>query len=272
MIRLIGRAIKGFLTIFVVIGFVLTLALMRSGYESTADTRPAERETGGTVEVNEDSTLDAWVSAWAADVYPDYYRVVGVCTSDDPTAPDGIAYGELDELGRATGAAGWITGAMRAEARGQDRDEAPEMDDPAGWPSDNPKVTIVGAKGRRDYTGYLWNRSHLVAFSLGGDMAAHNLVAGTRTENVGDNTAEHPGGMAYTETLARTWLDDHPEGRLWYAATPVYEGEDPIPRAVIVDIKSDDGAIDQKVCVFNRANGFSIDYATGEAEPVDPIR
>lgn len=198
---------------------------------------------------------------------PDYYAVDGPAQGVDLDA-DGIAYGDLDAHGRATGAGGVITGAMRAEARSRDRDRAPEMPDPAGWPRPNPRVEIKGTQGRRDYHGYLWNRSHLVAWSLGGDMGARNLVTGTRTQNVGDNTASHPGGMAYTETLARDWLDAHPDGRLYYRATPVYEGDESIPRTVTVDVKSDDGTIDAHVTVYNAANGFMIDYATGAATEV----
>ena len=276
--RLIARAIRTLVVLAILVVFALGWAITRvpdpvtrRAPDGTQVFEPKDDDMtiGETMVVNPGSELDTLVSAFAADVYPDYYRVIGVATSVREDAPDGIVYGELDALGRATGAAGWISGAMRAEARAKDRDDAPEMADPAGWPDENPEVEIVGAKGRRDYHGYLWNRSHFIAFSLGGDMKAHNLVAGTRTENVGDNTAEHPGGMAYTETLARDWLDANPTGRLWYAVTPVYVGDERIPRAVAIDIQTEDKAIDQKVLVYNQANGFTIDFATGTATPAE---
>lgn len=200
---------------------------------------------------------------WSASNYPDYYRVLGAAQNVDDTADAGIRYGNLDRYGRATGAGGWITSAMRAEARGRDRDNASDPADPAGWPQRNPKVSIPGTNGRRTYHGRLWNRSHLVAWSLGGSMDAENIVPGTRTQNVGDNV--HPGGMAYTEELARTWLDEHPNGKLWYAATPIYQGSEPIPRAVVVDIQTDDKSINKRVLVYNAANGWTINYATGTA-------
>ena len=98
---------------------------------------------------------------------------------------------------------------------------------------------------------------------LGGQNRMENLVCGTRTQNVGDNTGQD-GGMAHTEVLARDWLDAHPGGTVWYCATPVYEGSELLPRSVIVDVRSSDGTLDQEVEVFNTAYGFTIDYATGE--------
>lgn len=221
---------------------------------------------GDTVILEDSSELDTMVSSFAADVYPDYYRVIGVSSSARDDAPDGITYGDLDAEGRATGAAGWITGEMRAAARERGRADA-ELPDPAGWPKSNHEVEIAGVGNHRDYHGWFWNRSHLIADSLGGDPVAENLITGTRTQNVGDNVT--PGGMAYTETLAREWLDAHPEGRLWYAVVPVYGEGELIPRALVVDIKTDDGEIDQKVLVYNRANGWDIDYTTGEITQAD---
>ena len=217
-------------------------------------------ETPERGEIAAQKNTDGHVTAFAADVYPDYYRIIGTCD----TAPDvvddlGITYGEPDELGRATWAGGWITSDERAAIRERGR-LAEDVADPVGWPDDNEEVDIPGARGRRDYHGWLWNRSHLVADSLGGANIARNMIAGTRTQNVGDNS--HPGGMAYTETLARDWLDSH-DGAIWYLALPVYEGDEMIPRGVCVDIYSTDGTIDQRVMVFNAANGYDIDYTDG---------
>lgn len=281
MYRLMARALKTMLVICVVgvIGIGACTAQVpdpdtglrpdgTQAFVPDEKTPDAENDVlvGGTVIAEDGTELEAIVDTFAADVHPDYYRVIGVSTSDDETLADGITYGELDGLGRTTGAAGWITGEMRIHARERGRSDA-ELPDPAGWPDDNAEVEIAGARGRHDYHGWFWNRSHLIADSLGGEPVAENLVAGTRTQNVGDNAT--PGGMSYTETLARDWLDAHPDGRLWYAAIPVYVGDELIPRAVIVDIKSDDAAIDQKVVVYNRANGWDIDYATGKITPAD---
>lgn len=225
---------------------------------------PARTSGTGTAHVAANVQLTDADLAWSGADYPDYYRVLGAAQDVDDEARAGIRYSDLDRYGRATGAGGWITGAMRAEARGRDRDDAPDPADPAGWPQRNPEATIPGTDGRRTYHGRLWNRSHLIAWSLGGSMDAENIVPGTRTQNVGDNV--RPGGMAYTEALARDWLDAHPNGMLWYAATPIYQGSELIPRAVVVDIQTDDGSISERVLVYNAANDWTIDYATGDAQ------
>jgi hypothetical protein len=70
--------------------------------------------------------------------------------------------------------------------------------------------------------------------------------------------------MAYGEGMARSWLETHREGSLYYAATPVYVGDELLARAVIVDIRTDDGSVDQRIMVYNAAKGFELDYATGD--------
>ena len=269
MFRLIRRAIGG---IFIVIVAVVVFGggLLTQVPDPTTGLKPdgtyaeSSWNQGDTIAVDTDSEVAELVCSFDASLYPDYYRVIGVSTTAREGKPAGITYGELDELGRSVGVSGWITGAMRAEARERGRSDA-DLPDPTGWPDENNEVEIMGAPGRRDYHGWFWNRSHLIADSLGGEPTRENLIAGTRTENVGDNAT--PGGMAYAETLARDWLDAHPEGSLWYAASPVYIGDELIPRAVIVDIKTDDDTIDEKIVVYNTAYGWSIDYATGEATP-----
>lgn len=268
MLRFIGKLLG---SLFIIL--ILALIGLGSCVAHVPDPRTGKDPMGNQVfepstqedvnnTIGDGSTVDQLIQNFTVEQYPDYYTVLGTATSGDENAADSITYGDLDSLGRATGACGWITGEMRSERAAMDRDDAPDMEDPAGWPDHNEKVEIKGVNGRRDYHGYLWNRSHLLAWSLGGDMDAHNLVAGTRTQNVGDNAT--PGGMAYPETLARDWLDQNPDGRLWYAAVPLYYGDELIPRAVIVDIKTDDSSIDEKILVFNNANGFTIDYTTGE--------
>lgn len=145
------------------------------------------------------------------------------------------------------------------ENAGRDRDR--DMpDDITGWPDDNPKVSIDLGDGDT-YHGYLFNRSHLIAKSLGGEDIPANMITGTRTENVGRN--QPAGGMAYAETLALDWLDRHPDGTVTYMATPDYTGDELLPRTVTVDIRTSDGTIDEHVTVYNTANGHDIDYAHG---------
>lgn len=132
--------------------------------------------------------------------------------------------------------------------------------DITGWPDDNPRVGI-DLGGGDAYHGYLFNRSHLIAKSLGGADAPENMVTGTCTKNVGRN--QPSGGMAYAETLARDWIDRNPDGTVLYMATPVYTGDELLPRTVTVDIRTSDGTIDAHVIVFDTENGYNIDYAHG---------
>jgi DNA-entry nuclease len=71
------------------------------------------------------------------------------------------------------------------------------------------------------YTGYFWNRSHLIADSLGGHAVRRNLVTGTRMQNVGSQR-DRDGGMAYCETKVRNWLYKHHTGSVYYRAEPIY--------------------------------------------------
>ena len=130
--------------------------------------------------------------------------------------------------------------------------------DPSGWGVQD-KVKIPYSNGKH-YKGFFWNRSHLIGDALGGDAIRQNVVTGTRTQNVGEDAK---GDMRYSEIKAQEWLEANYDGTLYYGAKPVYEGNELVPRTVIVSMLSSDGTIDEKVIVFNSANGFEINYADG---------
>ena len=199
-----------------------------------------------------------WIN-WNEDVAPNYVLELGPADIGEIPAAGTIVYGKLDYLGRTTAAAGNITKALRDAGSANGHDDFASGEDPSGWPSSNPKVSIAAPHGKT-YNGYLWNRSHLIADSLGGQAIRVNAITGTRMQNVGANDGKSSGGMAYCEWQARDWLDSHPDGTLYYRATPMYLGEELIPRSVVVDMKSSDGSIDKMVLVYNAAKGFDIDY------------
>ena len=222
---------------------------------STSTVTPTTTPTTQTTTTTSDIPLD-----WDESTAPNYALVYGaaVVTHDDAN-PGTVYYSDLDSLGRATGAWSKITVAQRAAAKARGRETMPDID-PTGWVG-NKEVYITLQDGT-SYHGYFWNRSHLVADSLGGDAIEKNLVTGTRMQNVGDNSGT--GGMAFCEHVAYDWLETASDDAwLYYAATPVYEGNDLVCRAIIVDMKSSDGAIDERVIVYNTAKGYTIDYATG---------
>lgn len=198
-------------------------------------------------------------TAWDAQAYPQYVREVGPAVVDVSIPAGQVWYAPLDLLGRARRAAGTVTADMMREGIARERGDLRDVE-PSGW-GHNAECEIALPEGR-SYHGYFWNRSHLVAKSLGGSDEACNLVCGTRTQNVGANDGE--GGMAYVEGLARRWLERNPEGTVFYSATPAYEGRELVCRSVIVDVRSSDGALDVRFEVYNAALGHEIDYATGK--------
>ncbi|MBO7675135.1 MAG: DNA/RNA non-specific endonuclease [Atopobiaceae bacterium] len=205
--------------------------------------------------------------AWDEAAAPNYYEVVGPSRFGDlfvgEAEPDRgeVRYGALDALGRATGVLACVDAAFARAGSARERGDTSGIH-PSGW-GHNEEVEIELPTGRL-YHGYFWNRSHLLAKSLGGEEIEQNLVCGTRMQNVGANLNGTEGGMAYAETLVRNWLADNPDGFVYYAATPCYAGEELVCQNVIVDVLSSDGALDLEVVVYNAAKGYQIDYATGE--------
>lgn len=200
--------------------------------------------------------------------YPDYISVQGKAIfdadefSNEEKTNGTVKYTGLDSLGRCQTVSAVVTYKMREEGSEREREDMPN---PSGWSyngkSNNFKTQIDLMNGKI-YKGYIYNRSHLLAKSLGGVETENNLITGTRTQNVGKNDGN--GGMAYTEEKARNYLDSHKDQVVYYKVTPAYNATELVPRSVFVDIKTDDGAIDEHVEVFNYAKGFSIDYMTGQ--------
>lgn len=204
----------------------------------------------------------------------DYYTVLGTAQRMyQPSVTARVEYCPLDELGRTVCAYGELTSSLRSAAQAAERQEI--TIDPSGWPDGKNEEVMIPAvsttAAAKDSTGWFWNRSHLVADSLGGDAIIENLVTGTRTQNVGSTqvAGQYAGGMAYTELLARSYLDTQNGDScpLYYAATPVYQEAELVPRTVLVDIQSCDLSVDQRVEIQNTANGWLIDYATGAYSP-----
>lgn len=190
---------------------------------------------------------------------PDYYRVVGSALVDRDVPEGAVYYSELDSLGRAGQCVANVTHAMMKESIARERQDMLDLY-PSGW-GHNTKVDITYTDGYTSHV-FFYNRSHLVAKSLGGEERIENIVTGTKCQNTGNG--KPVGGMAYTENLARKFIAWHHECTLWYSATPVYEGNELVPRSVIVDMKSSDGSIDLEIEVYNAVNGYAINYATGE--------
>jgi len=132
------------------------------------------------------------------------------------------------------------------------------------WRGSNSNNAEMDSNG---YHGWLYNKSHSLAWSLGGDMETHNLTLGTRAQNVGTNKAKEGGGMGYPETQIRNAMQSKPNTKVYYDVKPVYNDDELVPRGSHVRAYSvnDDGkTINLNVWIFNAQDGIEIDYHTGE--------
>lgn len=227
----------------------------------------AVSDTAGTlgIELPGSTTAEAKTSTpvahkWSYKTAPNYYTVRGKAQTTSIKAGK-VKYSKLDSLGRTQAVTAKVTYKMVADSAGWREDMPAEADTISGW-GHNTMVSVSLSNGRT-YNGYAFNRSHLLADSLGGHAIKRNLITGTRMQNVGNNDYSNPGGMAYTETLARNYLYSHKDGWVYYRATPVYKGNELVARSVYVDIQSDDGSINMRVEVYNAMRGYTVDYKTG---------
>ena len=173
---------------------------------------------------------------------------------------DGVKYGKLDKFGRPTYATIRVTPKLYAKEKKEKRE--PIKVDPCGWLKKNPKVVIKHKDGST-YKGFMYNRSHMIADSLGGDPVYENLVTGTRPQNVGGRGND--GGMAYLETKIRDYFNRGSRGTVDYEVINVYASDkDKLPVYSICNAKSSDKKIDEQVIVYNSAEGYDIDYRTAQ--------
>lgn len=217
--------------------------------------------------------------------HPEYYKEVKPFITTNykiTTREQWTIYDKLDSLGRATMATGLINkdtilsqkdlgrppfsssliiAGERTPSRFTDKWEKV-----SGSKSNNQKVNLKMAKS--SYNGWLYNKSHLLAWSLGGDMNDHNLILGTRAQNVGSNYSKDPGGMSYIETKTRDYLYANDKAMVLYTAIPVYEGDELLPRAVYVEAYDIDNPSKFSIGTWtsNQQQGVSINYSTGEAK------
>ena len=134
------------------------------------------------------------------------------------------------------------------------------------------------------------NRGHLVGYQFSGlDNELRNLTPMTALLNTGslsDKDSANQTAMLFYENNLADWINAHPNDWLDYKVTPIYEGDELIPRKIELQyagIKSDgtlmkisfgtkqenidkDGVT--HVTLDNTSPNAKIDYATGNAEPL----
>lgn len=160
-------------------------------------------------------------------------------------------YSDLDPLGRCGVAFACLTKDMMPPFDAE-RGDISEIK-PSGWKS-IPADDID--------KGWLYNRSHLIAWALTGqDANPKNLVTGTRQFN---NDAMLPNEIAVEEVL-----DANPGLHVMYRVTPVYVGQELVCRGVIMEafsVEDNGGAICFCFFIPNVQKGWTIDYMTGTAK------
>ena len=155
-------------------------------------------------------------------------------------------YSDLDDLGRCgTAYANICRELMPTEKRG-----SIGMIRPSGWQTARYDDLIS--------TKYLYNRCHLIAYSLAGENAnERNLITGTRYMNENMISYENAVAAYVQET----------DGHVLYRVTPVFEGKNLLASGVEIEAMSveDCGrSVAFHVFLYNAQPGVGIDYATGE--------
>lgn len=157
-------------------------------------------------------------------------------------------YSELDDLGRCGAAyANLSKELMPTEARGEIGDIRP-----SGWHTVKYNDLIDG--------NYLYNRCHLIAYSLAGENAnPKNLITGTRYLN---NV-----GMLSFESMVGEYIK-YSDNHVLYRVTPIFEGDNLVASGVEIEAWSveDDGAgVCFNVFCYNVQPYIDIDYLTGDS-------
>lgn len=204
--------------------------------------------------------LDTSSSGWTLDELPEYSGEPYVRINDNQPffAKDELTqkpfeqYSDLDNLGRC-GTAYAIIG---PETMPKEEREPIGSVHPSGWQVANYHDLIDG--------NYLYNRCHLIAFSLAGENAnEENLITGTRYLNTE--------GMQPFELMVLDYIRDT-GNHVLYRVTPLYEGDNLIATGVEMEAMSveDQGkGISFHVFAYNVQPGVIIDYKTGDNWP-DP--
>lgn len=173
------------------------------------------------------------------------------CFSDEDFTISGEYYSDLDNLGRCGTAVAMLDRTMMpTEQRGAIGNVRP-----TGWVQEK-YPGIVDSE-----PPYLYNRCHLIAYSMTGQNANElNLITGTRYMNATTM-------LSYEEQVLR-YLDDS-DNHILYRVSPYFKGSELLARGVELEAYSveDDGkGICFHVFLYNVQPGIDIDYQTGKSQ------
>ena len=193
-----------------------------------------------------------------------------------------LVLGDLDKLERSTSAHIQLNIKDKPKAKREPKISV----DPVGW--HNYKMPIDDSGSGKE--AWLMNRGHLVGYQFSGlDNELRNLTPMTALLNTGslsDKDSANQTAMLFYENNLADWINAHPNDWLDYKVTPIYEGDELIPRKIELQyagIKGDGtlmkisfGTKQEKidkdgvthVTLDNTSPNAKIDYATGNAEPL----
>ena len=158
-------------------------------------------------------------------------------------------YGELDGRGRCTAAFACLHSDLMPDGN---RHSLWEIK-PSGWKSTR-YDDLIDDK-------YLYNRCHLIAYSLAGEEKnARNLITGTNSMN--------QDGMRGFETRVANYLN-HSDNHVLYRSTPIFEGNNLVASGVHLEAMSvEDGGegILLNAYIYNVQPGIEIDYRNGNSK------
>ena len=188
------------------------------------------------------------IPAYSGSPYVAVNENIPFFTDEELTTQSFETYSELDSLGRCGVAYACIGQDLMPT---EDRESISEVT-PSGW--NNKEYDFVDG-------GWLYNRCHLIGFQLTGENANEkNLITGTRSMNVD--------GMLLFENMTADYIKET-GNHVMYRVTPVFEGDELVPRGVLMEGKSveDNGeGILCNVFVYNVQVGVEIDYMTGDSK------
>ena len=185
------------------------------------------------------------IPAYSGEGYIEINGGEAVFTDKEMTTEAYESYSDLDDLGRC----GTAEACLGEELMPAGERENISYIHPTGWQSD--KYDFIEG-------GNLYNRSHLIAYSLAGENANEkNLITGTRYLNADV--------MEPFESMTAHYIRET-GNHVMYRVTPIFEGKNLIASGVHMMAKSveDDGVgIDFNVYIYNVQPGVEIDYKTG---------
>lgn len=152
-------------------------------------------------------------------------------------------YGELDDLGRCTYAYALLGKDLMPEEKREDISSIK----PTGYQIS--KYDFIDQE-------YLYNRCHLIAYSLTGEnLNKNNLITCTRSMNTGKM-------LDIEEEIVRYIKKTN--NHVLYKVVPIFESDNLLSKGVHIEAKSiEDSSISYNVFVYNVEEGIEIDYKDG---------